>query len=145
MQPSTVNTYSRLNRRLLLKTETPRLAILVCSATPDRPEFCVTPLIHAIAARALDCEVEIHFSGPAVRLLIEGVASGLYPTPQKEKSVLAFLQDASAAGVSLFVCSMARDAWAGKDERLIPECDGPAGATAFVVRALDDGWRTLVF
>jgi len=128
-----------------LKTETPHLAILICSATPDRPELCVTPLIHALAARALDCNVEIHFAGPSIRFLVEGVADDLYPTSNKEKSVLSFLQEASTAGVSFLACSMAQANWVNKSERLIAECDGSAGATAFVVRTLDSEWKTLVF
>ena len=128
-----------------MTTEMPHLAILICSATPDRPEICVTPLIYAITASALDCEVEIHFAGPAIRLLVEGVAAGLFPTAKKEKSILAFLQDAAAAGVSLLACSMARANWIEEHERLIPECNGAAGATAFIVRTLDSEWKTLVF
>jgi uncharacterized protein len=128
-----------------LTTEIQHLAILLNSATPDRPDICVSPLIHALAARALDCEVEIHFAGPSIRLLVVGVADELYPTPQKEKSILSFLQEASSAGVSLYACSMAKAAWVAEGERLIPECSGAAGATAFVVRALDPEWRTLVF
>ena len=128
-----------------MKTETPHLAILICSATAERPELCVTPLIHALASLALDFEVEIHFAGPAIRFLVEGVADDLYPSPTKEKSVLSFLQEASTAGVSFLACSMAQANWVNKSERLIPECDGSAGATAFVVRTLDREWATLVF
>lgn len=128
-----------------MTTETQRLAILICSATPDRPEFCVTPLVHAIVARALDCEVEIHFAGPSIRLLVDGVAAGLYPTAQREKSVLAFLQEASEAGVRLLACSMAHASWVAPDETLIAECGEFAGATFFVVRSLDPEWHTLVY
>ncbi len=128
-----------------MKTETQGLAILFCSATPDRPELCVTPLIHAMAARALDCEVEIHFAGPAVRLLVEGVADDLFPTQEKEKSILSFLKETSDSGVRLLACGMAQATWIKNQEQLIPECNGSAGATAFVVRTLDKNWRTLVF
>jgi len=128
-----------------LKTEPPRLALLIGSASVERPELCVTPLIHALAARALDCEVEIHFAGPAIRLLVEGVAAGLYPTAEREKSLLAFLQEAAAAGVTLLACSMAQAAWVAADETLIAECQAYAGATLFVVRTLDPDWRTLVY
>jgi hypothetical protein len=55
-------------RRKHALTEKP--AILVCSARPEDPELCVTPLVPALAARALDAEVEIHFAGPAVRWLV---------------------------------------------------------------------------
>jgi predicted peroxiredoxin len=132
-----------------LKTEkTPeheQLTLLICSASVERPELCVTPLVHALAARALDCTVEIHFAGPAIRLLVEGVAAGLYPTAEREKSLLAFLQEAAAAGVTLLACSMAQAAWVAADEKLITECHGHAGATLFVVRTLDPDWRTLVY
>ena len=122
-----------------------RLAILICSDGPQRPELCVTPLVHALAARALDCEVEIHFAGPAIRLLVEGVAASLYPTAQREKSILEFLHEATAAGAVLLACSMARAAWVSPEEELIGECQGAAGATLFVARALDPCWRPLVF
>jgi predicted peroxiredoxin len=127
------------------QNKTPALAILICSPTIDRPELCVTPLVHAVVARAMDCEVEIHFAGPAVRLLVEGVPDTLYPTPAREKSIREFLLEASSSGVSLLACGMARATWIGSDERLIPECDGAVGAATFVARAIDPDWATLVF
>ena len=128
-----------------MTTETRGLALLICSPTPDRPELCVTPLVHAMAACALDCEVEIHFAGPSVRLLVENVPDALYPTAAREKSIRTFMQEAVAAGASLLACSMAQATWVAPDERLIPECEGSVGATAYVVRALDPAWKTLVF
>ena len=123
---------------------TDRLAILVWAATPERPELVVTPLVHALAARALDAEVEIHFAGPAVRWLVEGVADAAWPTPAREKSVGDFLAEALAADVRIYACGMARAAWVADGEALIPAA-GAAGATAFVARALDPAWRTLVY
>ena len=41
----------------------------------DRPTFAPRPSCMPRAAAALDCEVEIHFAGPAVTLLIDGVAA----------------------------------------------------------------------
>lgn len=122
-----------------------KLALLLWAAAPARPELCVTPLVHALAARALDAEVEIHFAGPAVRLLVTGVADALYATPGREKSVGAFIREVAAEDVRLLACSMAGAAWIGEGETLIAECDGAAGATAFVARTLDPAWRTLVF
>jgi predicted peroxiredoxin len=121
-----------------------RLAILIWSATPERPELCVTPLVHALAARALDAEVEIHFAGPAVRWLVEGVADGLYATASREKSIGNYLHELLAEDVRLLACGMARAAWVADSERLLPVA-GAAGATAFVARTLDPAWRTLVF
>ncbi|MGE5493563.1 MAG: DsrE family protein [Actinomycetota bacterium] len=127
-----------------MTTEVKGLALLLWAATPDRPELCVTPLVHALAARALDVEVEIHFAGPAVRLLVEGVVDGLYPTAAREKSIRAFLEETREAGAALYACSMAGAAYLAEGEKLIPGAKS-AGATAFVARSLDPGWRTLVF
>nr|MBL8410938.1 DsrE family protein [Dechloromonas sp.] len=121
-----------------------RLALLIWAATPEHPELAVTPLVHALAARALDAEVEIHFAGPAVRWLVDGVADSAFPTPAKEKSIGDFLREVHAAEVRLYACGMARAAWIEPGETLLPAA-GHAGATAFVGRALDPDWRTLVF
>ena len=123
---------------------TDRLALLLWAATPERPELAVTPLVHALAARALDAEVEIHFAGPAVRWLVEGVADAAWPTPAHEKAIGDFLREVVAADVRLFACGMARAAWVADGKALIPAA-GAAGATAFVARALDPAWRTLVY
>lgn len=123
---------------------TEKLAILVWAATPDCPELCVTPLVHALAARALDAEVEVHFAGPAVRWLVAGVADDGYPTPAREKSIGDYLRELLAADVSLLACGMARGAWVAENEVLLPSA-GHAGATAFVARTLDPAWQTLVY
>ena len=128
-----------------MATESRGLTILICSPTVDRPEFCVTPLVHAAVARAMDCEVEVHFAGPAVRFLAEGVPDALYPTPAREKSIRDFLRDAASSGAALLACGMARATWIGPDERLIPECAGTVGGAAFIARAMDSEWVTLVF
>ena len=121
-----------------------RLAILIWAATPDRPELCVTPLVHALAARALDAEVEIHFAGPAVRWLVAGVAGASHATTTREKSLADFLREVDAAGVRLYACSMAPAAWVAADEQLLPAASF-AGATAFIARSLDPAWQTLVY
>lgn len=126
-------------------TEPTRIAFLVWAATPEHPELAVTPLIHALAARALDCEVEIHFAGPAVRWLVAGVADARHATPAREKSIGDFLRELHAEGVRLYACSMARSAWVAADETMIAGFTGAAGATAFVARTLDPGWRTAIF
>ena len=122
-----------------------RIAYLIWAATPDRPELVVTPLIHALAARALDAEVEIHFAGPAVRWLVSGDAEAQFATADREKPISTFLQEAAAAGVTLLACSMASAAWVGEKEQLIAACNGQAGATAYVARLLDPAWKTAVF
>lgn len=121
-----------------------RLAILIWAATPERPDLLVTPLVHALAARALDAEVELHFAGPAIRWLVAGVADASYPTPTAEKSIADFLAEVQAEGGELLACGMARAAWVQADEILLPGVSA-AGATAFVARTLDPAWRTLVY
>lgn len=122
-----------------------RLAILLWSASPDRPELCATPFVHATAAAALDCEVEIHFTGPAARLLVAGVADSLYPGPGDKKSVHVFMREAANLGVRFIGCCMALAAQVQEGETTIPEYQGTATATEFVMRALDPEWATLVF
>ena len=121
-----------------------RLALLVWAATPERPDQAVTPLVHALAARALDAEVEVHFAGPAVRWLVSGLADQVFASVAREKSVGDFLREVQAAGVALFACSMAVAEYLAPDETLLPGCR-QAGATAFVARALADDWQTLTY
>lgn len=122
-----------------------KLAILVWSATPDRPQLCATPFVHAAAAAAFDCEVEIHFAGPAVRLLVAGVAESLLPWPGVDTSIYHMMRQAANLDVSFRACAMAMGALVGKDEALIPEYAGPIAASAFVDRTLDPEWATLVY
>lgn len=122
-----------------------KLAILLWSAIPERPQLCATPFVHATAAAAFDCEVEIHFAGPAVRLLVAGVVDGLRPWPGTETSIYPMRRQAINLGVSLRACAMAMGALVARDEALIPEFGGIIAASAFVARALDPEWATLVF
>jgi hypothetical protein len=122
-----------------------KLAILLWSATVDRPELCATPFVHAAAAAAFDCEVEIHFAGPTVRLLVAGVAEGLRPWPGVDTSIYQMMRQATNLGVTLNACGMAMGALVAKDEALIPEYAGTIAASAFVARTLDPDWATLVF
>jgi predicted peroxiredoxin len=122
-----------------------KLAIVLWSATPERPQLCATPFVHATAAAAFDCEVEIHFAGPTVRLLVAGVAEGLRPWPGVDTSIYQMMRQATNLGVVLRACAMAMGALVNKDETLIPEYSGTVAASAFVARALDPEWATLVF
>lgn len=122
-----------------------KLAILLWSVTPEHPALCATPFVHAAAAAAFDCKVEMHFAGPAVRLLVAGVADGLRPCPGSETSIYQMLRQATNLGVELRACAMAMSALVGPDQSLIPEYAGTIAASAFVDRALDPEWATLVF
>jgi predicted peroxiredoxin len=120
-----------------------RLVIVVWSAGPDRPAQAAAPFVYALAARAFEVAVEMHFTSTAVRWLIEGVADGAYTDAARTKTIADFIREAKAAGVRMYACSMAMNEH-GRGEALISECDGYAGA-ATVVAAAMQGAYSLVF
>lgn len=122
-----------------------KLAILLWATSPDAPHLCATPFFNAAAAAAMDAEVEIHFSGKSVLLLVEGLAADLYAGIDREVSVYAHMQQATGFGARLLACSDALDAHAVDRRRLIPEVTGIAGVAAFLERTLDPEWSVLVF
>lgn len=122
-----------------------KLAILLWAATPERPELCATPFIQAMAAAALDCQVEVHFTGRATRLLVAGVAERLYPVANGNKSIYGFMREASYLGAEFLACGMALGSHTQPGEIFIPEYAGNVSATAFTLRALNPDWATLVF
>jgi predicted peroxiredoxin len=122
-----------------------KLALLLWSVTPDEPERCASVFVYAAAAAAMDCEVELHFSGAAVQLLVPGVAEKLMVGSAERRSVYAHMQDAARLGARFLGCAMALHAQHLDAVALIPEYAGAAGATAFVVKSLDPEWSTLVF
>jgi len=121
-----------------------RVTIVVWSAGPERPVLAAAPFVYALTARALDAEVEMHFTSTAVRWLLQGVAAEAYTDAARTKTVADFIAEAKAAGVRLLACSMAL-AEHRRGEALIPECDGQAGAATVMTAALSSDSRTLVF
>ena len=122
-----------------------KLAILLWSTSPERPDLAAAPFVYAAVAAAMDCQVEIHFAGPSVKLLLPGVAEVLHPGARADKSLYAFMQDAASMGARFLGCSMAMAEHLQLQPERIPEYAAAAGAGAFVSRTLDPAWRTLVF
>lgn len=122
-----------------------KLAILLWSVDLDRPDLAAAPFVYAAAACALDAEVEIHFAGRSVRLLVANAAEESHTSPEGGRSLYAFMQDAAHGGARFLACSMAWAEYIAAGEATIPELSGHAGATAFVARSLDPEWQTLVF
>lgn len=118
-----------------------RIVIVLWSATPERPELAAAPFVYALAARALDAEVEMHFTGPAVRWLVPGVAEGAFTDRARTRTVADYMRDARAAGVKLYACTMA----------FAEHCPGEprpaevAGAASVIAATLEPRVRTLVF
>jgi predicted peroxiredoxin len=122
-----------------------RLAILLWSVSADRPDLAGAPFVYAAAAAALDAEVEVHFGGRSVRLLVQGVAQELPASEWSGETVYGLMRQAAANGTRFVACSTAARAYVAEGESLIAEYSGSSGAAAFAQRALDPEWRTLVF
>ena len=122
-----------------------RLAILLWATDPDQPALCATPFFHALAASALDVQVEVHFTARSVLLLDPGRAQRLRAAESEPTTVYDHMRAASQAGVQFFACSAALAANRLDAAALIPECSGIRGVTSFVDRVLDPAWRTLTF
>lgn len=60
-------------------------------------------------------------------------------------SIYRHMQQAAKFGTRFYACSDALDAHAVDRAKLVPELTGIAGAAAFLDRALDPEWATLVF
>jgi predicted peroxiredoxin len=124
-----------------------RLIVVVWSCGPDRPGgamLAAAPFVYALTARALEVEVEMHFTSSAVRWLLAGVADSAYTDQRRSKTVRDFIAEAQRAGVLLCACGMALAEHRRADERLI---DGVqrAGAATVIDAALDADTRTMVF
>jgi uncharacterized protein len=122
-----------------------RLAILLWHASEADPAKCAAPFVYAAVAAAMDAEVEVHFSGASVRLLVPGVAEQLFPGRDRSRSLYRFMQDAAEHGARFVGCSMAEQEHLEGIEGRIPEYSRVVGAAAFIQRTLDPEWRTLVF
>jgi predicted peroxiredoxin len=121
------------------------LAILLWAAAPETPHLCVAPFMYAAAAAAMDAEVEIHFAGKSVELLLDGVADRLHASDGETRSIHAFMQDAAGMGVKFYACSHSLAAHLRGRRDFIPEMSGVTGAASFVARMLDSQWRVLTF
>ncbi|MEO7105774.1 MAG: hypothetical protein ABIZ09_05335 [Rhodoferax sp.] len=121
------------------------LLILLWAATPKHPEQCAMPFVYAATGAAMELGVEMHFTGPSVRLLIEGVAAGIRVSNMSEKTIYDTMRDAAQLGVRFLACSTALREHTQAHEAKIAEFSGVAGAATVVMRSLDPEWRTLTF
>ncbi|MGH6612143.1 MAG: DsrE family protein [Burkholderiaceae bacterium] len=121
-----------------------KLVIVLWSAGPERPALAAAPFVYALAARALDIEVDMHFTSTTVRWLLPGVADAAYTDRERTKTVGDFIREADAAGVHLFGCAMAAHEHA-RGQAMIDECDGIAGAATVIGDTMNGATRTIVF
>ncbi len=121
-----------------------KLVIVMWSADPSTPDRAAAPFVYALAARALEIDVEMHFTAGAVRWLFEGAADHAFTDQARTKTVRDFIGEASAAGVRLYACAMALNE-RRRGEPLIAELTGIAGAATVVGAAVEPGCRVMVF
>lgn len=126
-------------------TTTSKLAILLWATSPRAPELCAAPFMYAATAASMDAEVEIHFAGKSVELLIEGVADRLHAGANEIRSIRAFMQDAATAGAKFLACSHSLAVHVAGRSDFIPEYSGVVGAASFMARVLDTQWQVLTF
>lgn len=128
-------------------TDARRLVVVVWSCGPDRAggaALAAAPFVYALAARALDLEVEMHFTSSAVRWLVAGVADAAHTDRAHTKTVLDFIREAHAAGVKLYACAMARHEHA-RDATLIEQVEDLAGAATVIDAVAACDARVMVF
>ena len=124
-----------------------RLVLVLWACGPDRPggaTLAAAPFVYALAARALDIEVQMHFTSSTVRWLVPGVAAAAHTDKAGTRTVQDYLDEAQRAGVQFFACGMARAEHCRPGEPLI-DAARMAGAATVIGATWDDGTRTLVF
>jgi predicted peroxiredoxin len=121
-----------------------RFVIVLWAAGPERPDLAAAPFVYALAARAMELDVEMHYTATSVRWLLPGVAGAAFADEARTKSVLDYIRETKAAGARHFACAMAL-ARHGGGAGLIEEADGVAGAATVIGAAARPGVRALVF
>ncbi|MFN0163085.1 MAG: DsrE family protein [Burkholderiales bacterium] len=119
-----------------------KLCFMVLHCGAGGLDECTIPVLHALTASAMECEVEMHFIGPGVRLLAASIADGV-PAKPNTRPLGALLEDARASGISMFACTSAWKAHAHAGATLAAHSAGFAGAATYLGRALDPSWRVL--
>ena len=69
--------------------------------------LAAAPFLYALAVRAFEIWVDMHFNSSTVRLLVPGVADAAHTDAQRTKTVGDFIREVKAANVKLYACSMA--------------------------------------
>jgi predicted peroxiredoxin len=121
-----------------------KLVIVLWSADPSAPDRVAAPFVYALAARALEIDVEMHFTAGAVRWLFDGVAEAAYTDQLRTKTVGDYIREAAAAGIRLYACAMALKE-RRRGEGLIAQATGVAGAATVVDAAMQPDCRLMVF
>jgi hypothetical protein len=121
------------------------VAIVLWAASPDVPQLCATPFMHAAAAAAMDLEVEVHFTAHSPRLLLPDVAGRLRAGRADDPSIAWFMQQAREHGARFLACPAALSNLHQTEAQCAPWLDGIAGASTVIARLAQPDWRVVVF
>jgi predicted peroxiredoxin len=122
-----------------------RLAIRLWATDPKLPHLCATPFFYAAAAAATSDEIEVHFAGKSVQLLVRGLTGRLYAGIDRTHGIYAHMPQARRFGAPFYACREAPGAHGVDPAMFVPEVAGIAGAAAFLGRVLNPHRSTLVF
>ena len=121
-----------------------KMCFLVLHAGSNDLADCATPILHALTASAMECEVEMYFIGPGVRILSEQGAEAII-APELKRSVATLLDDAHESGIRLYACTSAWKAHLPGGSKLATRYAGFAGAATYLGRAMAPEWRVLSY
>ena len=121
-----------------------KLCLLILHTGATDLAECATPLLHALTANAMECEVEIYFIGASVRLLAGDTAASVL-AGHPRKPLAALLEEAQASGVRIYACTSAWKTHLAPTAKLARGCAGFAGAATYLGRAMDPEWRILSY
>ena len=121
------------------------VAMLVWSASLERPDNLVAMFLTAQACAALDQTVEMYFTARSVELLLKEHDNRSIGYGQAPMSLQQHLQQTTEMGVRLYACSQALYNLGLSEQALSPVCAGAGGVVQFAARCADAQWRSLVF
>jgi predicted peroxiredoxin len=98
--------------------------------------------MQAMAAAALEIDVEVVFVGAAVALALPGTLQEVAVGTDRGTSVRDLLQQAHAAGVLFKVCPPPFLPWEG---RALPEIDDVVDSAYLIQRAVEDDTTVLTY
>ena len=105
---------------------------------------CAIPILHALTASAMECEVEMYFIGSGVCILSEHGADAV-ELRELNRSLVTLLDEARDSGIRIYACTSAWQAHLPSGTTLSTRCSGFAGAATYMGRAMDPAWRVLSY
>lgn len=122
-----------------------KIVIVLSCVSPGRPDASAVAFRYAVAAAAMDIEVEIHAVSASVELLRRGVAEKIFPEGADAPALFDQIRRAAGLGVKIFACPAAMAQYRVGEEDLVDEVAGIRGAASMISAGLESGARFLTF